>query len=944
MHITKPDNLLFLQGYEKRGDQCYLIATVGLVVDSDGALLSEKDAWQWLAPQFPDEPFDLGLQKRRGTFAVAGTAYAPRGQAATRMAVRVRVGDLEKTLHVHGDRQWREGLTGWSITQPAPFTQMPIQLARAFGGPEHPANPYGTGLPPAGQSLAGIALANIELPDAPVQSRHDRPAVATFGNLPITHPSIAAWVGTVDAAWENTRFPWLPDNVDPRYFDRVPQDQCASTYWDGTEQWSVQGMHPEQAVIQGRMPGLQPQLLWMRGAASPWHDLGQPELCRAVLKLDTLWLFPESGRQVLLYRAALPVQREDGADIEALWIDVLPAGVQPPELASQVAQWSAQTPRLAARLNAAGGATSAAVASSLRAAPLATEQASTPISNPGEAVANATASLADTSAILPESPSAGPATPAGPAQPGADLAPQAASNSTFQAAVASTEISWDDALWQEICDEYGQAWSDARDMVREMEQEQAEYGVTFPEVPPFVAPPKPVATAVPLALPTDFGEHLARQVDQGMAEGERMFEAVLRDNYPDDPDRVAALMAYARSGGSEPITQTEVEEVLSNLPPELRARADAQIRAMSADFEALNQRLRETFGAASAGQSAMASSAAGSNGTMSTAALSNAMASTGAVSTAAASATAPAMALQHANPGVSMSERNAPGQGLQNPVADMRGQTLEKQTYRDANLRGADFTDTALDECDFTGADLTDASFDGASIRSCTFNGALMQGASMNNMDARDTNFSQAVWRGAQAQRISLAQCDLTGIDATQANLSGGQLEQCTLDQACLTQATLSATTFSGVRAAQADFSHVQAEGMRIDSDTTLAQANFEHAHLAKCSFMHSHFGGSVWRDAEVSDGLILACDLRDTQAQRLRARRAVFKDSRIQDADWRQADLMQASFDYAVIERVDASGSNWHGTQTRTATIRSMRLQDSLLSASRLLQEHAYE
>src|SRR5690606_37354893 len=109
----------------------------------DGCLMPEKSAWQWLAPQFTDEPFDLGLQKRRGTFCVAGTAHAPGGQPVERMAIRVRFSSCAKTLHVYGDRQWRHGLTGWRPSAPLPFLRMPVDLAHAFGGPDHAANPYG---------------------------------------------------------------------------------------------------------------------------------------------------------------------------------------------------------------------------------------------------------------------------------------------------------------------------------------------------------------------------------------------------------------------------------------------------------------------------------------------------------------------------------------------------------------------------------------------------------------------------------------------------------------------------------------------------------------------------------------------------------------------------------------------------------------------------------
>src|SRR5690606_31392788 len=180
--------------------------------------------------------------------------------------------------------------------------------------------------------------------DEPVSSPHELPRVAALGNLPATTPSLARWAGTFDAAWEASRFPWLPNDVDPRYFDRVDQDQCADAYWRGDERWSVEGMHPERPLVEGVLPGLHPQLLWLRGARSPWLPAAAPQVQRAELRLDTVWLFPETGRQVMLYRALLPAEREDGADLEAVWIDTLPAGGATPDLSAQLALWAEQSP------------------------------------------------------------------------------------------------------------------------------------------------------------------------------------------------------------------------------------------------------------------------------------------------------------------------------------------------------------------------------------------------------------------------------------------------------------------------------------------------------------------------------------------------------------------------------------------------------------------------
>lgn len=322
MKIYKPDDVLLLQGYHARGGKPALMVTLAYVVNADGTRMNEHEVWPWLLTHFTDEPFDTGFKKDRGVFGVAGAAYAPAGQRVRAMAVHVQMGALHKTLHVQGDRVWEQGLTGWQIGAAKEFDTMPITLSRAFGGGASPENPYGLGYVEGSEPSPGQALPNIELPDDPIVSFSDRPAVATFSALPAGAASRMRWVGRVDAAWERQRFPWLPDDTDPRWFDGVPSDQGHDRYWDGTESWSVQGMHPDQAQVSGQLPGIRPRLL-LRSNEHPDSAVPASE---AELDLDTVWLFPGEQRVMVMFRAAVAVSREDAADIAALGVFTEMAG------------------------------------------------------------------------------------------------------------------------------------------------------------------------------------------------------------------------------------------------------------------------------------------------------------------------------------------------------------------------------------------------------------------------------------------------------------------------------------------------------------------------------------------------------------------------------------------------------------------------------------------
>lgn len=315
MKIHKPDTCLLLQNYHVLAKQPMLLISLGFVVNSDGSLLDEQKAWPWLLEQFKNQPFDLGFKKLCGTFAVMGEAHA---QGTTQpLLVTARMGTVEKSLYVFGDRYWEQGLTGWSISSPQPFSTMPVNATHAFGGSDNPSNPLGKGDVKRGKAIyVGAPLPNLELVDSLIHSPQDQPPAAHLGLLPLTALEKQKWLGAVDQQWQQHDFPWLPQGTHDRWFDAVPEDQTQEPYWVGNESWSVTGMHPEKERVQCSLPSLCPHLLLNT------HQTDVPTEIQLVL--DTVWLAPNDERSVLWYRAAVPVLREDGADIKQLAVFIEP--------------------------------------------------------------------------------------------------------------------------------------------------------------------------------------------------------------------------------------------------------------------------------------------------------------------------------------------------------------------------------------------------------------------------------------------------------------------------------------------------------------------------------------------------------------------------------------------------------------------------------------------
>src|SRR5690606_18087944 len=89
-----------------------------------------------------------------------------------------------------------------------------------------------------------------------------------------------------------------------------------------------------------RLPGLRPRLLLRRK--------GSERIEEAVLDLDTVWLFPQDERVLMLYRASIPVQRADAADVAAAAVFTEYAHEPAGSLPDLQARWTA--------LHAAAGA------------------------------------------------------------------------------------------------------------------------------------------------------------------------------------------------------------------------------------------------------------------------------------------------------------------------------------------------------------------------------------------------------------------------------------------------------------------------------------------------------------------------------------------------------------------------------------------------------------
>ena len=274
---------------------------------------------------------DLEVLKPRGECLVVGSFHAPGGRAVPHSKAAFQVGAVRKQIAVFGDRAW--GATGPGV--PSPVKKVPLTWERAVGGPGVVENPVGAGLAPVETEAGKVTpMPNLEDPSRLWMSRGDRPAPINLGPVPRTWRSRLRLAGTYDDAWQRTRYPWFPADIDWGYFNAAPADQQIEGYWRGDEEIALRHLHPEHANLRCRLPGVRPRAFLKRAGSGALEAVG--------LRLDTLVVDADEGLVYAVWRGVTEVKREDLSDIEHLYVaeehvSEEPAGARKDDQAHQAA-------------------------------------------------------------------------------------------------------------------------------------------------------------------------------------------------------------------------------------------------------------------------------------------------------------------------------------------------------------------------------------------------------------------------------------------------------------------------------------------------------------------------------------------------------------------------------------------------------------------------------
>lgn len=238
--------------------------------------------------------------KKRPEVIVTGHAFAPEGRRTSSVTARVMIGEIDKAVHVSGDRFF--GLDG-QLTEPLSFARMPLTWDRAGGGPGT-SNPVGRAVGSSAQpdAFGRVRAPNLLAAGFYLVSRQDIVEPVGLGPVAPGWPSRATCLHRHAAGWDASR--WnerpLPPDIDLAYFNAAPPGQQRTLPF-GDDALYLEHLHPTTPRLTTRFAPVTPAATLDLGAGP------QP----IPLRCDTLLVDTDRQLAMLLWRGHALLDRAD---------------------------------------------------------------------------------------------------------------------------------------------------------------------------------------------------------------------------------------------------------------------------------------------------------------------------------------------------------------------------------------------------------------------------------------------------------------------------------------------------------------------------------------------------------------------------------------------------------------------------------------------------------
>ena len=251
---------------------------------------------------------DIHLAKPSTDVVLMGQAWAPEQREVSQLDVRLAVAERQKSIRVIGNRVWRQG----KASAPTPFQNMPLVYEFAYGGTHvidagqqtiltEERHPIGRGFigKRTMQELEGLPLPNLEDPARLIRNPGDPADPTCFAFVSAAWLPRRTYAGTYDEAWQKQRAPYLPDNFDPRFFNCAAPEFVFDRYLQGGELVQLDNLS-RHGPMQFQLPTCQLE--------AKVRIAGRSET--PPLNLETVLIEPEEARLSMVWRAALPCDKQ----------------------------------------------------------------------------------------------------------------------------------------------------------------------------------------------------------------------------------------------------------------------------------------------------------------------------------------------------------------------------------------------------------------------------------------------------------------------------------------------------------------------------------------------------------------------------------------------------------------------------------------------------------
>ncbi len=243
---------------------------------------------------------DIVPFKHGADVLLVGYAYAPTVLSEWPFQARLVVDKaIDKTIEIHGDRQWMKD--DRLVENPCP-PRTPLRWERAGGGPGT-SNPVGVFPPSLVEPGQPRRLPNLEPPRTRLARPTDVIPPIGFGPIAPSWPERKEKIDTREGDWDPKVWPAKPlaPYVDASFFHVAPADQHLDRL-TGNERIQLEHLHPDYPRFSTRLAPIHPHVVV--------HKTGKA-LMDVDLRCDTLVIDTERRVCTLTWRGSVPLAYAD---------------------------------------------------------------------------------------------------------------------------------------------------------------------------------------------------------------------------------------------------------------------------------------------------------------------------------------------------------------------------------------------------------------------------------------------------------------------------------------------------------------------------------------------------------------------------------------------------------------------------------------------------------